>query len=101
LVLSNSGGVMPRIVITAQVQDYAIWEKGFRTHEDLFRSALGSGSNYYGTDGENMVAVYTEVDDLSKYMEMLKSDATADAMTSDGVKRETVKVFVLGKDLKF
>ena len=92
---------MPRIVITAQVQDYERWERGFRTHGDLFRSALGSGANHYGTAGENMVAVYTEVDDLSKYMEMLKSESTAQAMESDGVKRETVKVYVLEKDLKF
>jgi hypothetical protein len=33
-------------------------------------------------------------------MKILDSPATAEAMAFDGVKRETVKVFVLNKELK-
>jgi hypothetical protein len=29
---------MPRVIITAQVEDAANWEQGFRTHGELFRS---------------------------------------------------------------
>ena len=29
---------MPRVVVTAQVEDLVKWEEGFRTHGDLFRS---------------------------------------------------------------
>jgi len=92
---------MHRILITAQVQDYGNWEKGFRTHGELLRTMSNSKSAHYGTTGDNTVAVYSEVEDLAKYMEVLKSDATAQAMASDGVKRDTVKVFVLDKEFNF
>ncbi len=29
---------MPKVIVTAQVQDPVKWEEGFRTHGDLFRS---------------------------------------------------------------
>lgn len=92
---------MQRIIVTAQVQDYAKWEKGFRTHGELLRTMSSSRTVRFGTTGDNTVAVYSEVEDVAKYMEILKSDATAQAMASDGVKRDTVKVFVLDKEFTF
>jgi hypothetical protein len=47
-----------------------------------------------------MVAVCAEPDNLDTFMKILNSSATADAMAADGVKRETVKVFVLDKEFK-
>jgi hypothetical protein len=46
------------------------------------------------------VALCAEPDDLDKYLEILNSQATADAMAYDGVKRETVKVYILDKELQ-
>ena len=89
---------MPRIIITAQVEDAANWEKGFRTHGDLFREQTTTAVNFTVTN-DNEVAVHFEADNLDKYMELLDSPATAEAMEFDGVKRETVKVFVLYKEL--
>ncbi len=89
---------MPRIIITAQVEDAANWEKGFRTHGDLFREQTTTAVNFTVTN-DNEVAVHFEADNLDKYMELLESPATAEAMALDGVKRETVKVFVLDKVL--
>jgi hypothetical protein len=91
---------MPRIVITAQVEDAAKWEKGFRTHGELLRS-MASKSTHFATTETNEVALCADVDDVAKYMEVLKSPATAEAMAHDGVKRETVKVFVLDKEFKY
>ncbi len=34
---------MPRVVVTAQVEELVKWEEGFRTHGDLFRSQTVSG----------------------------------------------------------
>ena len=48
----------------------------------------------------NAVAVCFEPADLNKALEALNSPATVEAMTADGVKRDTVKVFVLDKELK-
>ena len=91
---------MARVVVTAQVEDAVKWEKSFRTHGDLFRSQTVTSAINYATIEGNMVAVCAEPDNLETFMKILNSSATADAMAADGVKRETVKVFVLDKELK-
>jgi hypothetical protein len=88
---------MPRVIITAQVEDAAQWERGFRTHGELLGS-MSQSATYFAATGDNEVALYSEPDDLDKYMEVLESQDTVDAMALDGVKRDTVKVFVLDKE---
>jgi hypothetical protein len=89
---------MVRILVTAQVEDSKEWEEGFRTHRDLFKSMTATAVHYAVTD-DNEIAVCTDATDQAKYLQVLESKATVDAMASDGVKRETVKVFVLDKKL--
>jgi hypothetical protein len=91
---------MPKVVVTAQVEDPVKWEKNFRTHGDLFRTQTVTKPVSFATIEGNHVAVCLEPDDLETCMKILDSPATAEAMTFDGVKRETVKVFVLDKELK-
>ncbi len=86
-----------RIIITAQVEDSANWEKGFRTHGGLFNDYTATAIHFTATD-ENEVAILWEVVDPDKFLELLEAPETAAAMAEDGVKRETVKVFVLDKD---
>ena len=92
---------MVRIILTAQVEDSAKWEKGFRTHAELFRSITGTNVLYFATNDKNEVAIYAETSDLGKYMESLGSPVTAEAMAHDGVKRETVRTFVLDKEFRY
>jgi hypothetical protein len=88
------------VVITAQVNDVTKWETGFRTHADLFKTQTVQSPVRFAVTGEKKeVAIIWTVADLDKYMAGLKSQATADAMSFDGVKRNTVKVFVLDKEL--
>ena len=56
---------------------------------------------YFTTTQDNEVAIYVEPEDLDKFFEIFKSPATAEAMAFDGVKRETVKVYVLDKEFRF
>jgi hypothetical protein len=91
---------MPKVVVTAQVEDVAKWEQGFRTHRDLFRSESVSKPIDLGATDGNYVAVCIEPDDLDTFMKGMDSPATAEAMAFDGVKRETVKMFVLDKEFK-
>ena len=86
---------MPKVVVTAQVEDLVKWEAGFRTHGDLFRSQTVSGPIGIATNEDNEVAVCF---DASRFLQGMDSPETAEAMAVDGVKRETVKVFVLDKD---
>ncbi len=91
---------MPKVVVTAQVEDLVKWEKGFRARGDLFRSQTVTKPISLATIEGNQVAVCFEPDNLDTFMKILDSPATAEAMVIDGVKRETVKVFVLDKEVK-
>jgi len=87
---------MPLVILTADVKDSAAWERAYRKHGDLFKAAGFNKFNYtVGDDGH--VVMSTNTDDVDAYMAFISSTATQDAMKNDGVKRETVKVFVLDK----
>lgn len=88
---------MTKVIITADVQDSARWEAGFRSHVDLFKMMTIKKPIQFSTNEKNQVALCTEPEDLAKYMEILNDKVTAEAMAYDGVKRETVKVFILDK----
>jgi len=91
---------MPKVLVVAQCKDPVKWEEGFRTHADLFRSMTIAKSVSYGIGEGNHIAVCGEPSDLATYMKVLESPATAEAMAFDGVLRDTVKVFVLDKELE-
>jgi len=90
---------MPRVLVTAEVQNLETWETHFRTHGDLFKQ-MGISTMEYATGPGNRIAVCGDTSDLDAYMKVFQSQATADAMVQDGVKRETVQMFVLDKALK-
>lgn len=90
---------MTKVIITANVKDSAKWETGFRSHADLFRGMSLSKSIQFSANDNNEVAICLEPDDLKLYLKGLDSQDTADAMAYDGVKRETVKIFVLDKEM--
>jgi hypothetical protein len=54
-----------------------------------------------GISDDNEVALYEEVDDISVIRDNLEAPETIEAMTNDGVRRDTVKLFVLDKDFAF
>jgi hypothetical protein len=91
---------MPRVVITAQVEDPVKFEEGFRSHGELFRKQTISSPITFSILEENQVACCFEPEDLDTYLEILSSPETAEAMMFDGVKRETVQVYVLDKELQ-
>jgi hypothetical protein len=91
---------MTKIVVLAKCKDQAKWEAGFRTHADFFKTAYGvSKPVSYGMGEDDYVGACLETDDLPKAMAAISSPETASAMESDGLLRETVKVFVFDKEL--
>lgn len=90
---------MAKIIATAQVEDSSKWLEGFVTHRDLFEEMTVTSVDYAVTP-ENEITLCFEVNDVDKYLEINASQATADAMEFDGVKRETVKVVVLDTELR-
>jgi len=90
---------MPMVIVTAQVQDPVKWEAGFRTHGDLFRKTYSLRSVHFTITGDEVV-ICMEPENLTTFKQAMESQATVEAMASDGVKRETVKTFVLDKEMK-
>ncbi len=91
---------MPKVVVTARVEDSVKWEEGFRTHGDLFRSETVTTPISFAINVANEVAVSFEPANLDTFMKGMASQATADAMAVDGVKRETVKIYVMDKEFQ-
>jgi hypothetical protein len=91
---------VPKVLVVAQCEDPVKWEKGFRTHAGLFRSMTIAKPISYGIGEGNHIAVCGEASDLAAYLKAMESPAIAEAMASDGVLRQTVKVFVLDKELE-
>ena len=88
-----------RVIVTAQVEDPESWEAGFRTHADLFREQTVTEPVEFAITGDQ-VAVCFEPQDFDVFMEVFESDATAEAIKADGVKRETAQLSVLDKTLE-
>ena len=91
---------MPKVVVTAQVEDLTKWEEGFRTHGDLFRNYTVSKPVNYAMNEGNEIAVCIEPENLETFKEQFESPATAEAMAVDGIIRDTVKMYVLDHDLE-
>ena len=91
---------MAKVIITAQVEDAAKWEEGFRTHGELLKSMTSTG-HYFTISKDNELTLYAEPTDVDKFLEVMESPATEEAMAFDGVKRDTVKVSVLDKEFRY
>ena len=89
---------MKKLIIIAQVADLGKWETGFRTHAELFRSYSISKPIDYGGMEDNYVAVCFEPDDMAACLKGIGYSATVEAMKMDGIKMETVRMFVLAKE---
>ena len=92
---------MPKLLVTAEVEDRTEWEKSFRTHGELFRGFGFESPVLIGTNENNEVAVLLSVDDGETAMATLSSPENVQAMNADGVKRETVKALILDKEFSF
>ena len=61
---------------------------------------IASAHRCHYTIAGNEVAVCMEPENLQSFTQAMESQATAEAMAFDGIKRETVKTFVLDKEMK-
>ena len=58
---------MPKVVVTAQVEEPVRWEEGFRTHGELFRSYTVDTPLTFGITEGNEVAICLEPADLDTF----------------------------------
>lgn len=93
---------MPIVIASAEVEDVAKWEEGFKTHTDLFKKQGIASPIIFNTNPDNnTITIKFEVNDLDQYMAAMQSEETAEAMAYDGVIRETVGITVLDRCLEF
>ena len=91
---------MAKILVIAKCKDQSKWEAGFRSHAEFFKTAYGIEKPVsYGMAEDNYVGTYFETSDVPKFMSAIALPETAEAMEGDGLLRDTVKVFVLDKEL--
>jgi hypothetical protein len=89
---------MTRVIVTAQVENSEAWERAFRTQSGLFRSYTSTAIHFTATS-DNEVAILWEVADIDQYLAQMASPETAAAMANDGVNQDSVKVYVLDKEI--
>ena len=89
---------MSKAIITAQVEDSANWELAFRSHAGLFNEYTATAIHFVATN-DNEVAILWEVANLETFLEQLDAPETAEAMAQDGVNRDSVKVYILDKEI--
>ena len=88
---------MPMVIITAEVRDPVKWEASFRTHGDLFRSYALCAPIHFSIAGKE-VAVSFEPENLDTFRQAIEWQV--EAMDFDGVKPDTVQMFILDKEIK-
>jgi hypothetical protein len=87
---------MARVIMTVEVENGSTWESAFRTHDDVIKAYGLRGPVEFSISG-NEVAICFDPADTQKFLQIITEPQTAEAMKSDGVKRETLKVYVLDK----
>lgn len=95
---------MARLIMVGEVEDATAWEARFRSHDELFSTIygpMGMDAIHFTTTEDNRFALYSEVDDMDAWFRALESPEIEAAMAEDGVKRETVRIHVLDKELTF
>ena len=86
---------MPRIVATHEVDDVAHWLSSPK-RDEVFAGIATNLTTYVLPGNGNKVALTMDVPDMDALDAMMKSEAGADAMKFDGVRPDTVVIYVEG-----
>jgi hypothetical protein len=84
---------MPKLVATHEVNDVAHWLSSPK-REEVFASVAKNICTFVHPDDSHRVAVSMEVADMAAFEAVMQSEAGAAAMKHDGVRPETLVVFV-------
>ena len=87
--------IMPKLVATHEVDDVSHWLKSPK-REEVFASVVTNIRTFVCPGKPNRVALSMDVADMAAFEAIMKSEAGAAAMKYDGVRPETLVVFVEG-----
>lgn len=86
---------MPKLVATHEVDDVAHWLASSK-RDEVFAGIATNLTTYVMPGDSNCVALTMDVTDMDALDSMMKSDAGAEAMKHDGVRPDTVQMYVQG-----
>jgi hypothetical protein len=86
---------MPKLVVTHEVDDVAHWLASPK-REEVFAGVASNITTFVLPGDASRVALSMDVADMDAFGALMKSDAVAAAMKYDGVRPETVVVYVKG-----
>ena len=93
--MATGDTVMPKLIATHEVDNVAHWLASPK-REEVFAGVATNITTFVHPSDPNRVALSMDVADMDAFDAVMKSDAGAAAIKYDGVRPETVVVFVQG-----
>ncbi len=84
---------MPKLIATHEVDDVAHWLASPKRQE-IFASVATNISTFVRPDDPHRVGVTMDVADMAAFEDVMQSEAGAAAMKYDGVRPETLVVYL-------
>jgi hypothetical protein len=84
---------MPKLVITHEVDDVAHWRASPK-REEVFAGVASNITTFVHPSEANRVAVTMDVADMTAFEKVIASEAGAAAMKYDGVRPQTLVVYL-------
>jgi hypothetical protein len=89
----EQGDGMPRLIATHEVDDVAHWLASPKRAE-VFASVATDLHTFVDSTRPNHVGLSADVADMSAFQAVMESEAGAEAMKYDGVRPETIAVYI-------
>ena len=93
--LPTGGSAMPKLVATHEVDDVAHWLASPK-REEVFAGVATDITTFVDPSEPNRVALSMYVADMDAFQAVMKSEAGAAAMKYDGVRPQTLVVYLEG-----
>jgi len=84
---------MPRLIATHKVDDVAHWASSPK-REEVFASVATDIRTFVYPSRPNHVGLSMDVADMAAFQAVMESEAGAEAMRFDGVRRDTIVIYV-------
>jgi hypothetical protein len=84
---------MSTVLITHEVDDVGHWVSSPKRNE-LFPTLGITHRTFVDATTSNLVGIVAEIPDLDVFREWLTTDAAGEAMTHDGVRPDTIRMFI-------
>lgn len=86
---------MPKVIVTHEVDDVTHWLES-KMREEVFSDVVEDIRTFVHPTDPNKVGLSMDISDMSAFDAVMESEAGAEAMKFDGVRPETIVLYVEG-----